>query len=625
MFESEISTPRAVDHTWLWLLLPFMTGIYVCNLAEITEATQSFLPIVSMVWLGLWLFYYARFLPAKILHFILLPSFFFLGAWALYFNQNNFQVQKKISFQEPQLGQLTINGVQIKKQGLLLQGSFVYMEFIQEQKNKISKGNKEGNEKNQIEKKYNDRLGIKKKGGGYSNEIQKKVERLEMQIYTPSKKEMKMGETWWIAVQPKAIQNEKYPGAFDLEKYFQGKGITHQAYMKEPIQICKNSSQKSFALKIWLEQQRQGLSTQFRKYLSGEAADIAIALIVGDRQGVSTKSRFAFQGTGSMHIMAVSGMHIALLLGALLKFFSLFGAWISRQKALLILLLILWYYAWLTGLSPAVLRSVVMFSFLIVGQLAGRQISSLNLLYFSAFLLLVFDPFLLFDLGFQLSYMAMWGIFMFYPSINALFTFRWGYLQTLWEGTAMGFAATLSTAPLSLYYFHSFPNYFALANLFLMSLSSFILMLGMFFPILAAFPFLNQLAGWILQKSIEGMLVIMDFFAHLPGALVNGFQISFLWVLLLWLGLFIYFQTSLLFFKRSALLLITCFIIEFSLGRMEQYALVKTLAYQKEQLFIFKNKGKAILFSKKDVKATNYMATQLTTYYGVNTSVVDLN
>jgi competence protein ComEC len=221
--------------------------------------------------------------------------------------------------------------------------------------------------------------------------------------------------------------------------------------------------------------------------------------------------------------------------------------------------------------------------------------------------------------------MAMWGIFMFYPKIHALFSFRWGYLQTLWEGTALGLAATLSTAPLSLYYFHSFPNYFALANLFLMSLSSFILMLGMFFPLLAALPFLNQIAGWVLQKSIELMLFVMDFFAHLPGALVNGFQVTFSWVLLFWLGLFIFFQSNRALLKRSALLLITCFVIELSLGRMEQYAIENSLFNQKDQLFIFKKKGKAILCAQKDFKSTKYIATQLTTYYGVNTDVIELN
>ena len=132
-----------------------------------------------------------------------------------------------------------------------------------------------------------------------------------------------------------------------------------------------------------------------------------------------------------MHILAVSGMHIGLLILALLKVLALFSRWVSRKQALLLVVLIVWYYAILTGLSASVLRSVFMFSVLLLSQLSGKQISNLNALFFSAFCLLLYDPLYLFDLGFQLSYLAMLGIYLYYELIKDWMRFNWRFVQQL--------------------------------------------------------------------------------------------------------------------------------------------------------------------------------------------------
>ena len=129
------------------------------------------------------------------------------------------------------------------------------------------------------------------------------------------------------------VQNETYPGAFDLERFLQLKGITHVAFL-DSIDIARRFSRpENTNWRHLLAEQRTSFTKLFERFLDGEAADVAIALIIGDRSGVDAASKMAFQGTGSMHIMAVSGMHIALLINVLLQVCAYLGSWIPRRSA----------------------------------------------------------------------------------------------------------------------------------------------------------------------------------------------------------------------------------------------------------------------------------------------------
>lgn len=582
MFEQIKPTPKAIGAHWLAFLIPFIGGLYLADYRVFTGATLKFLYFFSAFMLLLWMFT----IFSK--HFVwlrayLLPfSFFALGFWQQFLVQQAFRETRKIQPRKSIFGLLEIDEVQVKTNGQLLFGSFHFQQYG-------------------------------------------KTKTLPIQVYTDLQQAVFVQEKLWISCKPEVVQNETYPGAFDLERFLQLKGITHVAYLDSSDIVRRFSRSENTHWRHLLAQQRASFTKLFERFLDGEAADVAIALIIGDRSGVDAASKMAFQGTGSMHIMAVSGMHIALLINVLLQVCAYLGSWIPRRSVIIFLLILIWYYAILTGLSAAVLRSVVMFTFLLLGQLSGKQVSSLLLLYFSAFLLLLFDSLLLFDLGFQLSYMAMWGIFLLYPKISAYLHFRWSYLQTLWEGTAMGLAATLSTAPLSLYYFHSFPNYFALANLFLMSLSSFILVLGMLFPLVALLPQLNIIFGWILEKSIELLLLIMDFFAKLPGALVQGFSFSFLWVFGVWLLLY-YWQRGLnLSQQRLAAAFSAFFLAELSFGRILNYQTHEVFQLKKQQIVAIKAQGGLQFFAKQPSNKTYLLCQGFETYYGVPSQMKILN
>ena len=128
----------------------------------------------------------------------------------------------------------------------------------------------------------------------------------------------------------------------------------------------------------------------------------------------------------------------------------------------------MWFYALITGMSPSVSRAVFMFSCLAFAQISGRSFNRINILFFSAFVLLLTNPFLLYDLGFQLSYMAMLGIFLFYDKLSSLLMPSNKILKWIWEGTCIGVSAQLTTIPIVLFNFHIFPNYFVITNIGMM-------------------------------------------------------------------------------------------------------------------------------------------------------------
>jgi competence protein ComEC len=308
------------------------------------------------------------------------------------------------------------------------------------------------------------------------------------------------------------------------------------------------------------------------------------------------------------------------LILALLKILSYISRWVSRKQALLLVLFIVWYYAVLTGLSASVLRSVFMFSVLLLSQFSGRQMNPLSALFFSAFCLLLYDPRYLFDLGFQLSYLAMIGIYLYYETLRNAVQFRWKLLTHFWDGTALGLAATLTTLPLSLYHFHMYPNYAQIANLCLMSLSSLILVLGMFFPLLQVMPGLDRLSAFLLDNCIQWMLDIMRFFSEAPGALAKGFVLPFWWVLLFWLATFHIFYGLKRRQRYIAQLGLLSSLILMALQRQRQCYTQQIYYYQNDRVLVFRKGDKALAFGPKPEAKCAFLLPTLEIYHNYKIS-----
>lgn len=322
------------------------------------------------------------------------------------------------------------------------------------------------------------------------------------------------------------IVNSHNPGEFDAESYWNKKGIRHIAFIDSKHYFIQKNGERSMIASL-VERSRIYFKTALEENLSGKNLAIALALILGDKSLIDSEITASFTNTGAMHVLAVSGLHIGIIMQILMVVFGFFPRVISKRMAIFSVVVLMWFYALVTGLSPSVLRAVFMFSVLVVAQLRGKNYSALNTLFFTGFVLLFVSPLTLFDIGFQLSFLAMLGIFLVYKPIEVLFYSSNKLLMKIWQGTAIGFAAQLFTTPLSLYYFHQFPNYFILTNIGLMASSGLILGLGLLlfvvFPIKIVAKFVGIILGFIVFTS----LWFIEWVEDLPGAVAYGFSVSF--------------------------------------------------------------------------------------------------
>lgn len=348
-------------------------------------------------------------------------------------------------------------------------------------------------------------------------------------FYIRSKHELNLDDVLRVTTEVIPIENKGNPGEFDLKTYWKTKGIQGMFFIEDrDFKVIRNEP-ASWLTRIVRKANLLCMNI-LSSHLKGTELGIAQALILGDKSLLDNEIRSAFSATGAMHILAVSGLHIGLILQLLIFMIQFTANWISRSKAIFLIVIVLWFYALMTGFSPSVIRAVFMFSVLTLTQWTGIQTSSINALFFTAFVIVLLKPMYFFDIGFQLSYLAMLGIFLFYPVIGRAWNPQNKILSYLWEGTAIGFAAQVVTTPLTLYYFHQFPNYFALANLGLMGLSSVVLAVGIFILGLHFIPFIGKLSGIVLFLSLWLMFAFIQWIESWPGALVYGFEIAVFWI-----------------------------------------------------------------------------------------------
>lgn len=318
-----------------------------------------------------------------------------------------------------------------------------------------------------------------------------------------------------------AVKAPLNPDAFDYKAYLARKSIHHQLFAPSQAWKVDSAHQEHF---FTLSLQAFCLKI-LEKYLpQGDTYAVGAALIMGERSTLSQEIQKAYSNSGAVHVLSVSGLHVGVLAIALRFLFGFFAAHKQAQKLGLALELgSIWVFTLLTGAAPATLRAAVMFSLIIGARAVVRQYNIWNILAASAFALLCWQPNLLWDIGFQLSYLAIAGIVAFQPWIYQRWVppnLFWDYL---WKLTSVGLAAQLSTGPLSIHYFHQFPVFFWLSGLVAVPLSGLILMLGLGLFLLEALhvptAWLGQLLSWAIQL-LNGSIVTIQ---ELPQAVISGF------------------------------------------------------------------------------------------------------
>ena len=337
--------------------------------------------------------------------------------------------------------------------------------------------------------------------------------------------------------QIKNIRPPLNPMAFNYKGFLHLKNIDYQGFVRNDEWKLLQKDQGNPILS-WAFSMRTKFLNVLQTSLQGKN-EIAVgsALILGYKEGLNEELKTAYANTGAMHVLAVSGLHVGMVWG----FISLLLGWIKWRHPMwdwlktVITLICLWLFALITGASPSVLRAATMFSFVIVGTSLGRTVSIYNTLAASAFCLLIYDPFLVKDVGFQLSYFAVIGIVYFQPKVYRLWYIKNKAGDFLWKLSAVAIAAQITTFPLSLYYFHQFPLYFWLSGLIVVPFAFLILGGGIFlFIIHFVLPIATSFIGQILNGIIWLMNALIFLIEQIPAGLLSGIWIGFSTLVLLY-------------------------------------------------------------------------------------------
>ena len=263
---------------------------------------------------------------------------------------------------------------------------------------------------------------------------------------------------------------------------------------------------------------------------------IVSALVLGYKDELSNHTKHSFSSTGAMHVLAVSGLHVGIIYFILKSIITLFTFYQRNLVFRNILLLIgIWVYALITGMSPSVLRACTMLSFLIIAEVFNRNTNVYNVLSASAILLLIINPYLIMQVGFQLSYLAVLGILYIQPKMEKIWAPKYWLIQKIWTITTVSIAAQISTFPLGLLYFHQFPNYFLISNLVVIPAAFLILSLGILIIVLSFSKIIVGFISYLLQHVLNSLLLVIRHIESIPGSLTEGLSISIFETMLIYL------------------------------------------------------------------------------------------
>lgn len=335
------------------------------------------------------------------------------------------------------------------------------------------------------------------------------------------------------ALQP--VKNTGNPGCFDYQRYCTFQGISYQVYLKQHDYAALKIENENLFRK-YLFSTRTQIVDLLKKYIPGEKeAGLAEAMLIGYKEDLDQRLVQSYSNTGVVHIIAISGLHLGLIYWLLMLLCKPLakrkgGRWIQP----VLIIAGLWLFSFIAGGSPSVLRSAAMFTCLVIGAHLNRKTSIYNSLAASAFVLLCYNPFWLWDAGFQLSYAAVLSLAVFYKPFYNLLFIQNKILDVVWKSVCVTLAAQILTVPVSVYHFHQFPNLFLIANLLAVPLSSLIIFGEIILCVAGVFPVLASGVGYLLHYAIYWLNTFIEEVGSLPYATMNDLQINLLQLICLY-------------------------------------------------------------------------------------------
>ena len=416
-------------------------------------------------------------------------------------------------------------------------------------------------------------------------------------------KTLRYGDQLLIPASYKPADPPFNPAEFNYKNYLSNQNIHYQEFLfpKQYVVLATNTGNPVIT---WSHRLRRHLVEKLKLNIPDtNAVALASTIILGYKADLSDNVREAYAKTGAVHVLSVSGSQVAFIYFILLMALRFLDGYRYGKviKASIIIILI-WYYALLTGFSPAVCRASVMVSMVIIGKTYNRYINTLNILAISAFLLLFYNPYFISDVGFQLSYIAISGLVIFRPIVYRWLKFKNKWADKLWGLCSLSIAAQVITFPLSMYYFHQLPVYFLFSNLLVIIPVALIMYSGILYLLLPQIPVISKTLAFVLEKTIVLMTRSLSYIEQAPFSGISKIWPTIPEYLLLYaviISLF-YFLYS----KRVAILQLSlvCMLL-LSLSwcvksiRLSRSENITFLSFSKHTGIVFRNGNSAVVLS----------------------------
>lgn len=349
----------------------------------------------------------------------------------------------------------------------------------------------------------------------------------------PHSEKVKLGDGLQISTYINKVHAWKQ-GHFDYQRYMACHGFSGELYARQGDWQQQQLSLAGLSLlertKLRFLLWRHQLLESYRQWgVTDEAYGIVAAMTLGEKSQLDSTLKETYSLVGASHILALSGLHLMIIYTVV----TLFVGWRRfRIASQVIIVLAIWAFAFLVGLSPSVVRAAFMISIYALLSLGHRERMSVNTLAFTAIVMLLVNPLSLYDMGFQFSFMAVLAIQLFCPMLERVIPLhvqmehRW--LKALWGLTSVSLAAQIGTAPLIAYYFGRFATYFLLSNFVVIPLATLLLYLALLSICTFWWSGLQSLLVVALSYIVVLMNHLLEGIAHLPGCSIEGIHLSIL-------------------------------------------------------------------------------------------------
>lgn len=393
------------------------------------------------------------------------------------------------------------------------------------------------------------------------------------------------GDRMIIRCAPVSITNRGNPYEFDYRFYMENHGIRYYAFTDSSDVIRHTSPEhRRFRHKALII--REKIIAMYRERgIEGERLALVSAITLGQKSMLEQDQKQAFIKAGVMHIMAVSGLHAMILSLFMFKIlFFLKGK--LRILRVIFTILFLWMFAFVTGLTPSVMRATLMFTFLQTGSLMKRPVNQINSVLASAYAIIISRPSAIFDAGFLLSYSAVIYIISFYRDLYLKMSFSNRISDYIWQSAAVTIIAQLGTLPLTVMLFNRFPTWFILSNIIIVPVSSLVIITGCLVPLTFHLRFLSEFIARVLGPLTGFTQYLTEKASSLPLSTVGNIGMITTECILLIIVIFLF--TSMILKKRSVSPIIAVFaLLVFIVAGTARHIRTKTTA----ELIVYNTTG----------------------------------